>query len=386
MDDREAESSGREDAPLDGGAGGGASNARAPQESHARDNDRRDGTPPQAGGVTLGWLRTTAAALLIALGALLLPAGIAAQWGRGLLSESDTFVDTFGDLASDPDVQSLVGDQVMAAIESRVDIDGLVGAAFDALTSAAAGDSDPGSARSRAAGAVLLLRGPTAAALRSTLRDGVDSVVQSDRFADLWRATLRISHERATAILRGEPGTVVSLSSDGVLAIELGPIVNAVRDTLQQRGWSFADRISQTDRAIPVIQSNELAQTKLAYRISMVVGAWAIWVALVLLAAGVLVARRPLRTLPVAAICAGGAALLALGLVRVAAAIGAIYLGTGTIAEPAARVLINDTIDGLERGLASGVVWFLAIAAVVWLTPIVRSRVTWRPRWLRERS
>ena len=56
--------------------------------------------------------RSTAAVVLILIGALLAPVAVVGSWARGLMVDTDRYVDTVAPIASDPLVQSAVSNRV----------------------------------------------------------------------------------------------------------------------------------------------------------------------------------------------------------------------------------------------------------------------------------
>src|SRR5690349_911934 len=77
--------------------------------------------------------RAALVVLLLALATVLSPAAVVAGWARIQLTSADTFVDTFAPLADDPNVQAMVTDQAVAAINNAVDIPGLTNDVFTGL-------------------------------------------------------------------------------------------------------------------------------------------------------------------------------------------------------------------------------------------------------------
>jgi len=71
--------------------------------------------------------------ILMALATILAPAATIAGWARVQLTSADAFVDTFAPLADDPNVQALVTDQAVAAINNAVDIPGLTNEVFTGI-------------------------------------------------------------------------------------------------------------------------------------------------------------------------------------------------------------------------------------------------------------
>lgn len=229
------------------------------------------------------------AVVALVLAVLLAPIATMGTWARLQLVDTDRFVATFAPLAADPDVQDFVADQVNAAILESVDIEGVVGDIFDGLRGL---DLPP-----RADSALVLLQAPAARGVESLIDQVVHELVASPQFADIWSQTLRFTHERAVAIMQEQPGTVVLLTDDGVVAIDLGLLVEQVKATLTERGVGIADLIPQIDRQVPIAQADALVMVRSVYQLAVAVGFWLPWVVLGLLVLGVMLAANRVRAL-----------------------------------------------------------------------------------------
>jgi hypothetical protein len=140
--------------------------------------------------------------------------------------------------------------------------------------------------------------------------------VQSDAFADVWETALRASHRSLQAVAAGgtSSGAVV-IGENGEVGIQLGPIIEEVKQRLIDRGIGFAESIPVVDRTIVVAQSDALTVVGTVYNLAVAAGWWMPIVALVLFLAGILIARR--RSTAVLGTGVGialGAGVLAMGL------------------------------------------------------------------------
>ncbi|WAA67509.1 hypothetical protein [Microbacterium oxydans] len=233
--------------------------------------------------------RSIVAGIVLGLAVLMAPIAAMGTWARLQLVDADRFVATFAPLAQDPDVQDFVADQVSTAIQEQVDLTAVVGEVFDGLREL---DLPP-----RAASALTLLEAPAASGLTSLVDGVIHDVVASDQFADIWAQTLRVTHERAVAIMQDSPDTALQLADDGVLSIDLGVVIDRVKSTLSERGVGFADLIPQIDRTIPIAQADALVLVRTVYQIAVAAGFWLPWVVLGLVVVGILLARNRARAL-----------------------------------------------------------------------------------------
>ncbi|WP_158609748.1 hypothetical protein, partial [Cellulomonas triticagri] len=284
--------------------------------------------------------RAAGAVALLVVGALLVPVAVVAVWARGLATDTDRYLATVAPLAEDPAVRSAVVGRVTDAVVDAVDVEGRVAD----VASAVAGLDLPPAAQS----AVTALQGPLVDALTGFVRTTVERVVTSDAFAEVWVTANRTAHEQLVAVLRGDPDAVAALDADGTLSVPLGPVADVVRERLVDRGFTLADRIPAVDVSYPLVTSADLVRVQQGYRLLDVLGTWLPWLALGLLAAGVLVARRRARAVVVAgAVLVGGALLLGVGL-----AVGrSAYLGAlpDAVQRPDAAAAVYDQVVTLLR-------------------------------------
>jgi hypothetical protein len=236
-----------------------------------------------------GRWRPFVAVVLIVLGCLLAPIAVITGWAKATLTDTDAFVATYAPLAKDPAIQAYVVDQAMTAINQNVDVDQLTSDVIDAIKGLGVGP--------RASAALDLLKQPAADGVQSALRRGVDAFVTSDAFAQTWERALRISHTQLLATLSGDPNALIAAQNDGTIGIQLGPIIADIKQALLDRGINVASRIPDVNRTIPIAQSDDIPTVQLGYRAVIGLGTWLPWVSLILLFAGVLVARRRSRAL-----------------------------------------------------------------------------------------
>lgn len=228
-------------------------------------------------------------ALLIVVSVIVAPVAVLGTWARAQLVDTDRFAATFAPLAQEPAVQDLLTDQVMVAIDENLDIDGLVAGVFEGL-----GQLElPNVAQST----LPLLQGPAAEGVRSLIRNGVNQVIVSPQFAQLWETVLRESHSQAIAVLQDDPNAALMLADDGTLSLRLKPLITEVRQVLVDQGFGFAENIPAIDRSIPLFQAEELTTVRTAYQAAVSTGYVLPWVLVVFLVVGVALARHRMRAL-----------------------------------------------------------------------------------------
>lgn len=297
--------------------------------------------------------RGALAVVLIVLGALLAPVAIVSSWSRVVLSDTEAVVATLAPLAKDPQLQDYIAGQVNAAIEESFDIDAMVDQVFSGLTEALPD-------RPLVQTGLDALRRIAADGVRSAIDAAVTRVVTADAFAEVWRRSLELSHAQATALLEGDPDAMLAIADDG-LALRLGPVIERVRDTLVEEGYSLFALVPEVDRTIVLVPTQSLVKVQLAYRSALVAGHWLGLVSALLLAGGVLVSRRRARALVWAAVGLGLGALV----VVVGVALGRIVAQINVPPAVMPTALVVTLYDASAAALAELGVAALLLAVVV---------------------
>jgi hypothetical protein len=304
--------------------------------------------------------RTAGAIALVLIGLLLAPVAVVSAWARLQLVDTDRFVATFAPLAEDPAVQAYLADEVTTAIEERVDIDGLTRDVFDGIASL---DLPP-----RAQDALGLLEGPAAEGLRTLVGRAVDRVIASPAFADVWATTLRVSHTQFVAALQGDPDAALAIGDDGTLSIQLGPVIEAVKERLAENGVGFASAIPVISRSVVVAQVDSLVLVQTIYALAVAAGTWLPWVVLALLAGGVLLAKR--RSVALAWTAAGLAVTMLLMLAGFGTA-RLYFVGTvspSIMPRNAAESIYGGLTELMLSTITALIVLSVSIALIAWLS------------------
>ncbi|WP_433862106.1 hypothetical protein [Streptomyces sp. L7] len=254
-----------------------------------------------------GWGWTLLAVVLIVIGAILAPVAVVASWAKVQLTDTDAFVATYAPLANDPGVQAYVTDETVKVIQQHVDIPQLTSQVIDGITGLGTGPV--------ATKALDALKAPLAQGIVSLIQTTVGRFVASDAFAQVWQDALRVSHTQLVATMQGNPQAAIAIGKDGSVGIQLGPIIDKVKQRLVDQGITFASRIPTIDKTITVAQNSSIPTIQVFYNLALVAGAWLPWVSIGLLALGVIVARRRALAL------IGAASALAIAMIVVVSAI-----------------------------------------------------------------
>lgn len=300
-------------------------------------------------------------ALLIVVAAVLAPVSIAASWAVTELTDTQSFVETFGPLVDEPAVQDAVIRETEAAISEALNVEALTDDLFDGIESLGVPP--------KAAAALDLLRDPAAAGVASAIDRVVERVVRSDAFSTVWNEALTRTHRQLTLSLEGDPDAVIEIGADpqGDIGVQLGPIVDRVKAALVADGFALAERIPSIDRTIVIADTSQAAGVQTIYTLVVAVGPWLPTIALVAAAGGVLLARNRRRAVITAAVAVAATAL-ALG---VALAITRPLLRRAARADgfsgDALEAVLDHATAGLFALVSSVVVIGVASALAVWL-------------------
>jgi hypothetical protein len=282
-------------------------------------------------------LRSVLAAVLIAIGVVLVPVGLTATWLRATVTDTDTWVETVTPLATDPAVTAFVEDRATARVLLAISDQHLVDRALEALEVGG---------RPVAARALGLLKAPLAAQVEQVVRRVVSAVVQSDQFATVWVAANQVSHAQLVAVLSRSPdGAVVDNGTD--VSIDIGNIVAPIEQRLVAAGVPLVDKLPPITVSVPLLPSSDLDTVRTAYNALRLGGVALPLLALAFIAGGVAMARDRRRALVRASLGAAVAcAVLVLGLAFARSHVADV-LPPGTSA--AALAIIDTVTEGLRQ-------------------------------------
>lgn len=305
-----------------------------------------------------GWGWTLLAVALIVIGAILAPVAVVASWAKIQLTDTDAFVATYAPLAKDPGVQQYVTDEAVTVIQDNVDIPQLTSQVIDGITGLGTG---PVATR-----ALEALKAPLAQGIVSLIQTTVGRFVASDAFAQVWQEALRASHTQLVATMQGDPKAAVAIGKDGSVGIQLGPIIDRVKQLLEDQGLGFASRIPTIDKTITVAQNSSIPTLQVFYNLAVVAGAWLPWVSIGLLALGVIVARRRALAL------IGAASALAIAMIVVVAGIGVgqiVFIASaspGLVPAGVATTLYTTVSTAMKDTGVAVLVLAIVVALVAW--------------------
>ncbi|MFF3171352.1 hypothetical protein ACFVQ0_01950 [Streptomyces sp. NPDC057900] len=297
--------------------------------------------------------RSFLAAVLITVGCLLAPLSVVAAWAADQVGDTGRYVDTVAPLASDPDVQDAVAGRVTDALMTRIDLPAL-------LADVAPAD------RPRLEKALGPLGDSLEDAVRSFVHDKARAAVSSDAFETVWTETNRRAHSAVDKALTGKGGGAVELTDDAV-TLDLAPVVDQVKQRLVDAGLTVAGRIPEIHTDITLVRSDDIGKVKTYVRILQFLGNWLPVIAVLLIAAGVLLAVRRRRALVAGSLGAAAAAgVLGIGL-RV---FRVVYLDAlpADVSQGAAGAVYDAMTRFLQTTVRMVVAVGVVIALAAWLT------------------
>jgi hypothetical protein len=193
----------------------------------------------------LGGLRRVTAAVLVALTAFLLAAGVVGLWAARTALDTDRWVATVTPLPRNPQVAAAVSQYATTQVFEVVDVEQRL---RDVLPQRAE-----------------FIAGPLTDQMREVVRRTVNTVLLSDRFQPIWAEVNRRAHQRAVAIVEGT-STVVTAQAQHV-DIDLLPLINQLLRALSaQLPTLFGHTLS-----LPDLNSGEIP-ANLRQRIQDAVG------------------------------------------------------------------------------------------------------------------
>ena len=290
------------------------------------------------------------------------PVSVVATWAHRELTDTAYFVSTFAPLAHEPAVQDFIAEQAIEAIETHLDIDQIADDLFSGLEGL---DIGP-----RGQAALSLLQAPAVSGVKGLIESTVTNVVRSDAFAAIWEDTLTLTHTQLVNTATGQQDAAITVGPDQHISVQLGPIIQTVKEQLLADGFSLADRIPEVSRSIVIVQDSSVGTYLAIYHIVDAIGLWLPWIMLLLLAAGVLAAPR--RSVSLA--WAAGAVLVVMILASKGVDVGGnlVALAAANVVPHDVTVTVYDGILGHVRdmvivlGVLAGVVMTISLLAGPW--------------------
>jgi hypothetical protein len=231
--------------------------------------------------------RTPVSIVLIVLGCVLAPVAVLGVWAGNEVSDTGRWVATVQPLINDPAIQNYLTDRITNTVVSEINLSGNI-------NQAAAQLNDKGLTR---ISSLLTTFGPQiVSSVTGFIHSTVHTVITSQQVARIWTQVNTIAHQALVKVLSGQGGGAIS-TSNGQITLNLGPIIAVVKQDLVQHGFSLASSIPPVSPTLALFQAKDLGKAQALYRLIKALKIVLPILALLLLAAGVYLARGRRRAL-----------------------------------------------------------------------------------------
>jgi hypothetical protein len=279
--------------------------------------------------------RTILVWVLLVLGTLVVLVGSLTLWVKRQALDTDSWVNTSSELLENDEVRGALSIYIVDELYANLDPQETL---EDQLPENLQG-----------------LAGPIAGALRQPAVEGVDRFLQRPRVQDLWERANRAAHEALLRVLNDETRAESISTAGGVVTLDLRTLLVNIGEELGF-GEQLESRLPETAGQITILRSDQLEAAQTGVKAIKVLSWVIIFVALVLFAVAVYLARKRRETLRNV-----GAALLLVGILLLVIR----------------RVVGNYIVDALSSGEsvrdAIGSTWLIGtdlLAEVAWATII----------------
>lgn len=326
-----------------------------------------------------GW-RGPVASLLIILGCVLAPVSVLSVWTANQVSDTSRYVANMAPLIRDPVITRTLTDKITNQVSSHLDVTASTNNAASALSSRGL---------PRAANLLRSLGPPISSAVTGFIHTQVNKIVTSPAFARAWDQANTVAHAHLVKALSGQGSKAITIKN-GQVTLGLGPFIDIVKHNLAARGLTIVNRLPPSNPTFELFSAKYLVKAQTMYRLINDLKIVLPILTLVLLAAGVYVARGHRRALIGAGLgLAASMFVLAAGLLI----FRSIYLNSvpsSALPADAAAVLFDTLVKFIRAGLRTLLVAGLVIAIGAFFTgpsvTAVRTRqaIASGARWLRE--
>ncbi len=234
----------------------------------------------------ISW-RTPVSIVLIVLGCILAPVAVLGVWAGNQVSDTGRWVATVTPLIHDPAIQNVLTDRITNEITSQLNLNGLINQAAADLS---AKDLPRVSS-------LLSTFGPQiSSSVTGFIHSAVHTVITSQVMANAWVQVNTVAHQALVKVLSGQGGGAIT-TSNGQIVLNLGPLIAVAKQDLVARGFSLANSIPNVNPTVALFQAKELGRAQAGYRLITDLKIVLPILVLLLLGAGVYVARGRRRAL-----------------------------------------------------------------------------------------
>ena len=278
--------------------------------------------------------------VLLVLAALLVPVAVIATWTARTVTDTDAFVARVTPVASSPEVQALVEQEITAQVTRP---------STPRSHHRSPGPSTRWPPRTSSRGCCVTSPAASGRAVETRTATIVAKVVEAPEFASAFEEATRTAHTDLVATLDGDAATAGAVVTEGdTVSIKLATVGNAVREELVGAGFTFVDRLPTLEASVPITTVDQLETWQGYYQLLKVL----VWLGPLLVIGFAVAGAWLVRDVAVAGLWFTGAALLALVATVVAVRV-AISGATDQLADPvaadAARAVVSTFGDTLVR-------------------------------------
>jgi hypothetical protein len=305
-----------------------------------------------------GRWRAPVAIVLIVLGCVLAPVSVLAVWTANQVSDTNRYVQNVAPLIHEPSVQAALTDKITTQINTRLNVQGLTNQAADTLTSRGF---------TRVGTLLHTFSGQLAGAVGGFVHTQVAKIVASPQVASLWVQVQRTAHAQLVKALSGQGKGAVTISN-GQVVVNLAPFIDLAKKRLAARGFTIVNNIPQVNPTLALFSAKYLVKAQTGYRLINNLKIVLPILSLLLLGAGIYIAKGHRRALIGAGLGLAGSMLI-LGIVLAIAR--SIYLNSvpsNVLPANAAAVLYDTLVRFIKDGLRAILVVGLIVAIAAFFT------------------
>jgi hypothetical protein len=321
-------------------------------------------------------LRGVVAAVLVVVFAILLPVTLTATWAHRTVVNTDAYVATITPIAASPEVQAAASREITNQIYASLNPQQVIARALPPKAAA--------------------LAGPLSNGVKGYLQQGINKILASPKFQQLWVTANRFAHAQLITVLNGD--SKVLQTTNGQVVLNLVPLLNEALKNVQARASALVGKnitlpaisgttipaaacqkiatairrpLPPTCGQIPLFKASALTQAQRAYRAFNRLVLALLIITPLAFAAALWASTRRRRTLLQLAI--GG--MLALIVVRRAV----IWLQSDLVAQakPANQAALTVITGQIFHGLFTLTLWFLIGGLILIVLALLSGPYRW---------
>jgi hypothetical protein len=307
-------------------------------------------------GRRIGW-RAPLATVLIVVGCVLAPVSVIAVWSANQVSDTNRYIANIEPLVHNPAIQNALTDKITFQVTSHLNVT----ARTDQAAALIASKGLP------RVGALLKSFGPSiASAVTGFIHSTIHKIVTGPRFARAWIQVNTVAHRSVVSALSGGKGSVST--SNGKVVIDLAPFIDIVKQNLSGRGFTLVNSLPPIHPTLVLFSSRDLVKAQTLYRLINDLKIVLPILSLLLIGAGVYIARRHRRAL-IGAGLGFATSMLVLG--AGLAIFRGIYLNSvpsSVLPSDAAAAMFDTFVRFIKEALRTLLVLGLVVAAAAFIT------------------